>query len=252
VRPEPRLLKVLIGLSEDLNLSLGDLQDGCCRTPSNRSRLSARRRWRRSSILGRCIRDANPSRRRIHGQARCDRIHLPDGVVEGPGGSGPFERAGWTNHFSRGPDADRFKVDETMAADAQLLGRVTYEEFAAAWPSREGEFADYFNSMPKYVLSSTLKDPVWNNTTVIRGDLDEEIRRLKSRYERDILVFGSPQLAQALIENDLVDALHLFVHPVIVGAGKRLFDGTSGTKRLRLAESRTFGDGVHLLVYHRA
>jgi dihydrofolate reductase len=173
-----------------------------------------------------------------------------DGVVEAPSGSEQFERVGWTDDFSRGPDGDRFKVDETMASDAQLLGRITYEQFAAAWPSYEGEFADYFNSMPKYVVSSTLKDPAWTNTTVIGGDVVEEVGKLKQRYERDIVVHGSPQLAQTLIEHDLVDALHLLVYPVIVGAGKRLFDRTSGTKRLRLVETRTFGD-VQLLVYER-
>lgn len=175
-----------------------------------------------------------------------------DGVVEAPSGSEQFERVGWTDAFSRGPEGDQFKVDETMASDAQLLGRITYEQFAAAWPHYEGEFADYFNAMPKYVVSSTLRDPMWSNTTVISGDVVEEVAKLKQRYERDIVVHGSPQLAQTLIEHDLVDALHLLVYPVIVGAGKRLFDGTSETKRLRLVETRTFGDGVQLLVYERA
>jgi dihydrofolate reductase len=175
-----------------------------------------------------------------------------DGVVEAPSGTEKFERVGWADDFSRGPEGNQFKVDETMASDAQLLGRVTYEGFAEVWPTFEGEFADKFNSMPKYVVSSTLKNPEWNNTTVIDGDVLEQVRGLKQKYERDIVVHGSPQLAQTLIENDLVDALHLLVYPVIVGAGKRLFDGTSATKRLRLAETRTFGDGVHLLIYERA
>jgi dihydrofolate reductase len=174
-----------------------------------------------------------------------------DGVVEAPSGAETFERVGWTDGFSRGADGDQFKVDETMAADAQLLGRGTYATFAPVWPHVEGEFAAYFNSMPKYVVSSTLKDPEWQNTTVLEGDVVEEVTKLKQRYERDILVHGSPQLAQTLIEHDLVDALHLLVYPVVVGAGKRLFDGTSETKRLRLVETRTFGDGVHLVVYER-
>ncbi len=174
-----------------------------------------------------------------------------DGVVEGPSGTETFERVGWTDDFSRGAEGDQFKVDETLASDAQLLGRVTYEAFAAAWPHYQGEFADYFNTMPKYVVSSTLKAPEWTNTTVLGGDLVDEVTRLKQRYSRDILVHGSPQLAQALLEHDLVDALHLLTYPVIVGAGKRLFAGTSATKGFRLAEARTFGDGVHLLVYHR-
>jgi dihydrofolate reductase len=175
-----------------------------------------------------------------------------DGVVEAPSGMEQFERVGWTDDFSRGSDGNQFKVDETMASDAQLLGRITYEQFAAVWPHVEGEFADYFNSMPKYVVSSTLKDPAWKHTTVLEGDVVDEVAELKQRYERDIVVHGSPQLAQTLIEHDLVDALHLLVYPVIVGAGKRLFDGTSETKRLRLVDARTFGDGVHLLVYDRA
>lgn len=175
-----------------------------------------------------------------------------DGVVEAPSGSEQFARTGWTDQFSRGPEGNQFKVDETMAADAQLLGRVTYELFAASWPQYEGEFADRFNAMPKYVVSSTLNDPKWNNTTILNGNLVEEVTRLKEQYDRDILVHGSPQLSQKLIEHDLVDALHLLVYPIIVGAGKRLFDGTSETKRLRLASAQTFGDGVHLLIYERA
>jgi dihydrofolate reductase len=175
-----------------------------------------------------------------------------DGVVEAPSGDEPFERVGWTDDFSRGPDGDQFKVDETMASDAQLLGRTTYEGFAAAWPHYDGEFADYFNSMPKHVVSSTLKDPAWENTTVLEGDLVDEVTRLKQHYERDIVVHGSPQLAQALIEHDLVDALHLLFYPLIVGSGKRLFDATSETKRLQLVETRTFGDGIQLLVYERS
>jgi dihydrofolate reductase len=174
-----------------------------------------------------------------------------DGVIEAPSGTEEFARVGWTDAFSRGPDGDQFKVDETMASDAQLLGRITYETFAASWPNYEGDFADKFNSMPKYVVSSTLKDPEWTNTTVLDGDLVDNVTELKQRYERDIVVHGSSQLAQALFEHDLVDALHLLVYPVIVGAGKRLFDGTSETKRLRLAETRTFGDGVQLLAYQR-
>jgi dihydrofolate reductase len=174
-----------------------------------------------------------------------------DGVVEAPTGTESFERVGWTDAFSRGPEGDQFKWDETMGSDAQLLGRVTYEGFAGAWSSREGEFADKFNAMPKYVVSSTLEKPEWNNTTVLTGDVVEEVTKLKRRYERDIVVHGSPQLAQALIEHNLVDALHLMVYPVIVGAGKRLFSETSATKRLRLAEARTVGD-VHILIYERA
>ena len=175
-----------------------------------------------------------------------------DGVVEAPSGIESFERVGWTDAFSRGPEGDKFKLDEALAADALLLGRVTYDGFAPVWPHYQGAVADKFNTMPKYVISSTLDDPEWNNTTVLRGDVVDEVAMLKQRYDGDIVVHGSPQLAQTLIEHDLVDALHLQVYPVLVGAGKRLFAETSGTKRLRLVEARTVGDGVHILIYERA
>ena len=174
-----------------------------------------------------------------------------DGVIDDPGGSEGTERGGWAFQFERGPEGDKFKLDETIASDALLLGRVTYDGFAPVWPQFEGEFADKFNAMPKYVISKTLTNPEWNNTTVLSGDLVDEVTKLKQQFEGDIVVHGSPQLAQALIEHDLVDALHLQVYPVIVGAGKRLFSETSSTKRLRLAEARTVGD-VHLLNYERA
>ena len=128
-----------------------------------------------------------------------------DGVVEAPSGTEPFERVGWTDDFSRGPEGDKFKLDETMASDALLLGRVTYDGFAPVWPQFEGEFADKFNTMPKYVISKTLTNPEWNNTTVLSGDLVDEVTKLKQRFEGDIVVHGSPQLAQALIEHDLVE-----------------------------------------------
>jgi dihydrofolate reductase len=175
-----------------------------------------------------------------------------DGVVEAPSGTEDFPRVGWTDHFTRGPEGNKFKWAETMGSDALLMGRVTYDGFAPVWPQVEGEFADKFNSMPKYVVSSTLEDPEWNNTTVLTGDVAEEATKLKERYDRDIVVHGSPQLAQALIEHDLVDELRLMVYPIIVGAGKRLFDTTSETKRLKLIETKTVGDGIHILIYQRA
>ncbi len=175
-----------------------------------------------------------------------------DGVVEDPGGSENFKYSGWSFEFSRGDEGDKFKLDETLAADAQLLGRVTYEGFATAWPSRDGEFADKFNSMPKYVVSRTLTDPEWTNTTVLDGDLTESVAMLKERHDGDIVVHGSVSVAQALIENNLVDELRLMVFPVILGQGKRLFGETSDKKALRLAESKTVGDGVTILVYRPA
>ena len=171
-----------------------------------------------------------------------------DGVVEAPSGTESFERVGWTDPFTRGPEGDAYKVEETMASDALLFGRVTYEAFAEFWPHVPGEFADRFNALPKYVVTSTLESPEWNNTTALHVD---EVAELRDRYERDIVVHGSAQLAQTLIENDLVDELRLMVYPVIVGAGKRLFAETSGTKNLELVETRTFND-VTLLVYRRA
>jgi dihydrofolate reductase len=175
-----------------------------------------------------------------------------DGVAEDPGGVEGFERGGWAFEISRGEDGEKFKLDETMASDAQLLGRTTYEVFASSWPTREGEFANKFNSMPKYVFSSTLKDPAWNNSTVISGDLGEAVTKLRDKHAGDIVVHGSVRLAQGLLERGLVDALHLMVFPVLLGAGKRLFGETSDTTRLRLTESRTVGDGVQILTYAKA
>jgi len=175
-----------------------------------------------------------------------------DGVVEDPGGSENFKHGGWSFEIPRGDEGDKFKLDETMATDALLLGRVTYEGFAEAWPSREGEFADKFNSVPKYVVSSTLSAPKWNNSTVLNGDIAAEVEKLKADFDGDIVVHGSVQLAQYLIEHDLVDELRIMVYPVVLGSGKRLFGETSDKKRLRLADSKVVGDGVVILTYTRA
>jgi dihydrofolate reductase len=175
-----------------------------------------------------------------------------DGVVEDPGGSENFKYGGWSFEISRGDEGDKFKLDEAFASDALLLGRVTYEGFAAAWPSRDGEFADKFNSMPKYVVSSTLKDPSWNNSTVLDGDLAEEVAKLKEQVDGDIVVHGSVQLVQALIEHDLVDELRLMVYPVVLGSGKRIFGETSNKKTFRLADTKLVGDGVAILTYQPA
>ena len=139
-----------------------------------------------------------------------------------------------------------------MNSEALLLGRVTYEGFAEAWPQRDGEFADKFNTMPKYVVSSTLKDPEWNNTTVLDGDLAESVNKVRQEVDGDIVVHGSAQLAQALIDNDLVDELRLMVFPVVLGQGKRLYGATSDKKPLKLTESKVVGDGVAILVYQPA
>ena len=174
-----------------------------------------------------------------------------DGVMEDPGGSESFEHGGWSFEISRGEEGDRFKLEETMASEALLLGRRTYEGFAAAWPSREGEFADKFNSMPKYVVSSTLGEPGWENTTVLAGDLADEIARVKAAHDGDVVVHGSATLVQALLDADLVDELRLMVFPVLLGSGRHLFGETGGKRPLRLVDSRVVGDGVAILVYAR-
>jgi dihydrofolate reductase len=171
-----------------------------------------------------------------------------DGVIEAPGGGEDYKHQGWTFEVDRGADGDKFKLEETLEAEALLLGRTTYEGFAAAWPSMEGEFADKFNGMPKYVVSSTLSEPTWNNTTVLTGDFAAEITKLKDSLDGEIVVHGSAQLAQALIEHDLADELRLMVFPVVLGSGKRLF-GASAKKPLRLTSSQTVGDGIAILVY---
>ena len=172
-----------------------------------------------------------------------------DGVMEDPGGSEDFQHGGWSFEFARGEEGDKFKLDEALEADALLLGRVTYEGFAAAWPSREGEFADKFNNMPKYVVSSTLDKAEWSNSTVLKGDVVKEVSKLRQGPDGDIVVHGSAQLVQTLIENDLVDELRLMVFPVVLGRGKRVFGETSDKKRLRLTDSKTVGDGVAILIY---
>ena len=172
-----------------------------------------------------------------------------DGVIEDPGGSEDFKHGGWSFEIERGDEGDRFKLDEAMNSDALLLGRKTYEGFAAAWPSRDGEFADKFNNMPKYVVSSTLKDPEWNNSTVLDGDLAGEVSKLRDEVDGDIVVHGSAQLVQALVEEGLVDELRLMVFPVVLGAGKRLFGETSDKRPLRLSDSKIVGDGVGIVTY---
>jgi dihydrofolate reductase len=175
-----------------------------------------------------------------------------DGVMEAPGGGEDFRHAGWSFEIDRGDEGDQFKLEETMGSEALLLGRVTYEGFARSWPTREGEFADKFNSMPKYVVSSTLKDPEWTNTTVLEGNVAEEVTRLKDELDGDVVVHGSAQLVQSLLEHDLVDELRLMVFPVVLGTGKRLFGETTDKKPLQLVDSKVVGDGVIILTYGRA
>jgi dihydrofolate reductase len=175
-----------------------------------------------------------------------------DGVMEDPGGAEDYKHGGWSFEISRGDEGDQFKVDETFASDALLLGRRTYEGFAEAWPQRDGEFADKFNDMPKYVVSKTLTEPEWNNSTVLAGDVDEAVAEVRGKHDGDIVVHGSAQLVQSLLDRDLVDELRLMVFPVVLGSGKRLFGETGDKKRLRLTASRTVGDGVAILVFEAA
>ncbi|HSR94214.1 MAG TPA: dihydrofolate reductase family protein [Solirubrobacterales bacterium] len=174
-----------------------------------------------------------------------------DGIIEAPGGGEDYKHAGWTFEIDRGEEGDRFKLDELTEADAQLLGRVTYEGFAAAWPTIEDEagFAEKMNAMPKYVVSSTLQEAEWSNSTVLGGDVAGEVTKLKREVDGTILVAGSAQLVQALVEHDLVDELRLMVFPVLLGSGKRLFGEVGAKKPLRLTGSRTLGDGIALLTY---
>ncbi len=170
-----------------------------------------------------------------------------DGVIEDPGGSEGFERGGWAFQFDRGEDGNQFKLDELMESSALLLGRKTYEGFAAAWPSREGDFADKFNTMPKYVVSSTLSDPEWTNSTVIGTD---DLARVKEENEGVILVNGSRHLVDELVAQGLVDELRLMVFPIVLGKGLQAFGDAGATNALELVESRPVGeDGVLVLVY---
>lgn len=176
-----------------------------------------------------------------------------DGVVEDPGGAEDFEHGGWTFEIDRGPEGDKFKLDELADAEAQLLGRKTYEGFAAAWPTMEDEagFAEKMNSMPKYVYSTTLRSADWNNSTIVSGDFAEAMRKLKDETDGSLLVAGSIALVQGLFENDLVDELRLVLFPVVLGSGKRLF-GPSAKTPMKLTGAETSGDGVQLLSYERA
>lgn len=176
-----------------------------------------------------------------------------DGVFEDPGGAEGYEHGGWTFEYDRGEDGNKFKLEELMEAEVQLLGRVTYEGFSEAWPSREGPFADKLNQDPKYVVSTTLKHPQWQNTTVISDDVAERVAELKGQTDGIILVAGSGTLVGRLLEADLVDELRLMVFPTLLGRGKRLFPDGIDRVKLKLVESNPVGpDGVQIQVYGRA
>jgi dihydrofolate reductase len=176
-----------------------------------------------------------------------------DGVYQDPGGVGEIKRGGWSFKAEHGDEFDKFKFDELIAADAQLLGRTTYEGFAKAWPSMEeteGEFAVRMNSMPKYVVSATLENPSWSNTTVIKDDVANEVKKLKDETDGDILVAGSGELIQTLLDKGLVDEWRLMIFPIIVGQGKHLFGEQQDMSELKLRDSKTIGpDGIIVLTY---
>ena len=178
-----------------------------------------------------------------------------DGVMEDPGGSEGGKFGPWTFQFDRGAEGNQFKIDELAASDAMLLGRVTYEGFAKAWPGRTGDdFSTKMNSMRKYVVSSTLTDAgaTWNNTKVLRGDFATEVAKLRAEPGGDVLVHGSARLVQGLIEHDLVDELRLMVFPIILSSGKRLFSESGRTAKLELTSSKTLASGILLLTYRPA
>jgi len=179
-----------------------------------------------------------------------DNVSL-DGVIQDPAGDEGFRHGGWVGRIAALPEVAKVALDEALGAEALLLGRRSYEWLAARWPSRSGELADRLNSLPKYVVSSTLEEPDWNNSTVLTGDVLDEVSKLKRELDGDIVVPASFQLLRTLMEHDLVDELRLKMFPVVLGAGERLFGETSDKKPMRLLDSRTLGEGVAFLMYER-
>jgi dihydrofolate reductase len=172
-----------------------------------------------------------------------------DGVIQDPAGDEGFRIGGWVGLIKDSPQLNKLALDEALSAEALLLGRRSYEWFVARWPSRSGELADRLNNMPKYVVTSTLGDPTWNNSAVLGGDVVVEVANLKQKLGGQILVAGSFQLLRTLLEHDLVDELRLKLFPVVLGAGERLFGETSDKKPMRLVDTQTLGDGVAILTY---
>jgi dihydrofolate reductase len=177
-----------------------------------------------------------------------DNVSL-DGVIQDPAGDEGFTRGGWVGRIAALPEVAKVALDEALGTEALLLGRRSYEWFATRWPSRSGELADRLNSLPKYVVSSTLAEPDWNNTTVLKGDVVNAVSKLKQELDGEINVPASFQLARTLIEHDLVDELRLKIFPIVLGAGERLFGALGDKKTFRLTDSRTVGDGVAILTY---
>jgi dihydrofolate reductase len=179
-----------------------------------------------------------------------DNVSL-DGVIQDPAGDEGFERGGWVGLIKDRPGANKLALDEALGAEALLLGRRSYEWMAGRWPSRSGELADRLNTMPKYVVSSTLEDPDWNNSTVLNGEAANEVSRLKRELDWDIVVVASFQLVRTMMEHDLIDELRLKIYPVVLGAGERLFGETSDKKPMRLVDTKTIDGDVASLIYAR-
>jgi dihydrofolate reductase len=177
-----------------------------------------------------------------------DNVSL-DGVIQDPAGDEGFRLGGWVGQIKDRQEVNKLTLDEALGTEALLLGRRSHEWFAARWPSRSGELADRINSLPKYVVSSTLEDPDWNNSTVLKGDVVNEVSKLKQELNGEIVVWASFQLVRTLMEHDLVDELRLKIYPVVLGAGERLFGETSDKKPMRLIDTRTVRDGIAFLTY---
>jgi dihydrofolate reductase len=174
-----------------------------------------------------------------------------DGVIQDPAGDEGFPVGGWVGRIKDRPQLDKLTLDEALSAEALLLGRRSYEWFAARWPSRSGELADRLNGLPKYVVSSTLEHPAWSNTTVLRGDAVSEVDTLRRELDGDILVPASFQLVRSLMQHDLVDELRLKLFPVVLGSGARMFGDASDKKPMRLVDAQTIEGGVAVLIYER-
>ena len=203
------------------------------------------RRARRQRLV-----PAAPARRRTEmGKIVVSENVTLDGVIQDLAGDEGFRPGGWVGLIGSSPQLAKLALDEALAAGALLLGRRSYEWLAARWPSRSGELADRLNSLPKYVVSATLANPAWNNSTVLKGDVLNEVSTLKQHIDGDIVIAGSFQLVRTLIEHDLVDELRLVVYPVVLGAGERLFGETSDKKPMRLVDTKTIGDGLAFLTY---
>jgi dihydrofolate reductase len=172
-----------------------------------------------------------------------------DGVIEDPAGGEGFRLGGWVGQIKDREEVDKVKLKEALDTEALLLGRRTYEFFAARWPARGGDLADRLNSLPKYVVSSTLESLDWNNSALLPGDVVDEVSTLKQRLNGDLVIYGSFQLVHTLLEHDLIDELRLLIYPVVLGAGERLFGGTSNKKPLRLVDTQTVGDEIAYLTY---